>query len=559
MRDVLRRYKPASVEDLTALNALYRPGPIQGGMIDDFIERKWGRRVVSYELPQLEALLKETLGVIVYQEQVMQIANVLAGYSLGEADLLRRAMGKKNPEEMAKQRTRFVEGAIKRKHPKDKVVRIFDLMEQFAGYGFNKSHSAAYALLAYHTAYLKTHYPVEFMAALLSSEISKPENVVKYIKECREMGIAVEPPDVQISGADFTPSLTGIRFGLTAIKNVGRNAIDSILAARAALAEENRPFANFWEFCEKVDLRMMNKRVLESLIKSGALDSFGRRSQLMAAADRAMERAQQAQRDLVAGQHGLFAGLASVFESNGNGTKSVDDLPNTPDWDENQRLQSEKEVLGFFVSGHPLDKYAEKLRNLNVVDTATALEMKVAPAAGRRRNGGEPESLLAIAGVIVGLKVGKSKRSGEMYAQAALEDTVGKIDLICFPKDYARLCESLKIEVPVLVKGVLRADDDESAPKLSVSSVQPLEDIKIKLPQNVRIRVLLEKADEAMLGSLRAMITAAPGPGRIMINMESRGEYCVMLEPEGLSVAADRGFIERAEQLLGLGAVQAFE
>src|ERR1700734_2983404 len=490
MRDVLRRYKPTCVEDLTALNALYRPGPIQGGMIDDFIERKWGRRVVSYELPQLEALLKETLGVIVYQEQVMQIANVLAGYSLGEADLLRRAMGKKNPEEMAKQRSRFVEGAIKRKHPKDKVVRIFDLMEQFAGYGFNKSHSAAYALLAYHTAYLKTHYPVEFMAALLSSEISKPENVVKYIKECREMGIAVEPPDVKISGADFTPSLTGIRFGLTAIKNVGRNAIDSILAARATLAEENQTFANFWEFCEKVDLRMMTKRVLESLIKSGALDSFGRRSQLMAAADRAMERAQQAQRDLVAGQHGLFAGLASVFESNGNGTKSVDDLPNTPDWHENQRLQSEKEVLGFFVSGHPLDKYAEKLRNLNVVDTATALEMKVAPAAGRRR-GGEPESLLAIAGVIVGLKVGKSKRSGEMYAQAALEDTVGKIDIICFPKDYARLCESLKIEVPVLVKGVLRADDDESAPKLSVSSVQPLEDIKIKLPQNVRIRVLL--------------------------------------------------------------------
>ncbi len=216
-------------------------------------------------------------------------------------------------------------------------------------------------------------------------------------------------------------------------------------------------------------------------------------------------------------------------------------------------------MLGFFVSGHPLDKYAEKLRNLNVVDTATALEMKVAPAAGRRRNGGEPESLLAIAGVIVGLKVGKSKRSGEMYAQAALEDTVGKIDLICFPKDYARLCESLKIEVPVLVKGVLRADDDESAPKLSVSSVQPLEDIKIKLPQNVRIRVLLESASEAMLGSLRAMITDAPGPGRIMINLESRGEYCVMLEPEGLSVAADRGFIERAEQLLGHGAVQAFE
>src|SRR6201986_5097895 len=371
MRDVLRRYKPASVEDLTALNALYRPGPIQGGMIDDFIERKWGRRVVSYELPDLEALLKETLGVIVYQEQVMQIANVLAGYSLGEADLLRRAMGKKNPEEMAKQRTRFVEGAIKRKHPKDKVVRIFDLMEQFAGYGFNKSHSAAYALLAYHTAYLKTHYPIEFMAALLSSEISKPENVVQYIKECREMGIAVEPPDVRISNADFTPSESGIRFGLTAIKNVGRNAIDSIIAAR----DQHKSFASFWEFCEKVDLRLMNKRVLESLIKAGALDCFGRRSQLMAVADRAMERAQQAQRDLLAGQHGLFAGLAGLFE-NGNGHKSHDDLPNTPDWNDHERLQSEKEVLSCVVSGPPLDKYSEKLRNPNVVDTATALEMK---------------------------------------------------------------------------------------------------------------------------------------------------------------------------------------
>jgi len=559
MRDVLRRYKPVSVADLTALNALYRPGPIQGGMIDDFIERKWGRKEVSYELPQLEALLKETLGVMIYQEQVMQIANVLAGYSLGEADLLRRAMGKKNPEEMAKQRSRFVEGAIAHKHPKDKVVRIFDLMEQFAGYGFNKSHSAAYALLAYHTAYLKTHYPVEFMAALLSSEISKPENVVKYIKECREMGIAVEPPDVQISDADFTPGATGIRFGLTAIKNVGRNAIDSILVARAKLAEEEkRGFASFWEFCEKVDLRLMNKRVLESLIKSGALDSFGRRSQMMAAADRAMERAQSAQRDLVAGQHGLFASLAHAFDTGSNGHKSADDLPNIPDWDENERLQAEKEVLGFFVSGHPLDKYAEKLRNLNVVDTATALEMKASPAAGRRR-GGEPESLLAIAGVIVGLKVGKSKRSGEMYAQAALEDTVGKIDIICFPKDYAKLCENLKIEVPVLIKGVLRADDDESAPKLSVSSIQPLEDIRIRLPQNVRIRVPLESASEAMLGTLRAMITAAPGPGRLMINLESRGEYCVMLEPEGLSVAADRGFIERAEELLGRGTVQAFE
>ncbi len=559
MRDVLRRYRPQSVEDLTALNALYRPGPIQGGMIDDFIERKWGRREVSYEMPELEKILKETLGVIVYQEQVMQIANALAGYSLGEADLLRRAMGKKDAAEMAKQRERFVAGANQRKHPKDKSARIFDLMEQFAGYGFNKSHSAAYALLAYHTAYLKTHYPIEFMASLLSSEISKPENVVKYISECREMEIAVEPPNVQVSDADFTPDGQVIRFGLTAIKNVGRNAIDSILAARRKLAEdEQRGFASFWEFCELVDLRLMNKRVIESLIKAGALDSFGKRGALMAAVDKAMERAQKAQRDTAAGQHGLFGALAGIFDdAPAAGTHTADPLPNVPDWDENQRLQAEKEVLGFFVSGHPMDKYADKLKNLRVVDTATALEMKPAPPPARRGQQ-TSENDIALAGVIVGLKVAKSKRSGELYAQASLEDTVGKIDLICFPKDYARLAELLKIDVPVLVKGQLRAEED-AAPKLCVSSIQALEDVKVKLPQSVRIKVTLDRATDQTLISLHEMIQGAPGPGRLMLNLEQRGEFVVMLEPEGITVGADRGFIERAEQLLGRGAVQAIE
>src|ERR1700727_2881159 len=316
MRDVLRRYKPNTVEDLTALNALYRPGPIQGGMIDDFIERKWGRRAVSYELPELEMILRETLGVIVYQEQVMQISNVLAGYSLGDSDLLRRAMGKKDPAEMAKRRVRFMSGAAANKHPKDTAGKIFDLMEQFAGYGFNKSHSAAYALLAYHTAWLKTHYPIEFMAALLTSETSKPENVVKYISECREMNIPVVPPDVQVSDANFTPITTdkgkAIGFGLAAIKNVGHNAIESIIAARTALKAAGKPgFANLWEFCEKVDLSRLNKRVLESLIKAGAMDAFGHRAQGTAALDKAMERAQKAQRDAAAGQHGLFG----IFDS----------------------------------------------------------------------------------------------------------------------------------------------------------------------------------------------------------------------------------------------------
>src|SRR6202522_2588861 len=298
MRDVLRKYQPNSIEDLTALNALYRPGPIQGGMIDDFVDRKHGRKKVEYELPELKEILAETLGVIVYQEQVMQIANRLAGYSLGEADLLRRAMGKKKAEEMAQQRERFVEGAAQRKIPAKKIEKIFDLMAQFAGYGFNKSHSAAYALLAYHTAYLKTHYPVEFMAALLTSVTGSTDDVVKYINECREMGIAVEPPDINVSDANFTPHGSAIRFGLAAVKNVGGNAIESIVAARKKLGR----FKSIYEFCENVDLRLLNKRVLESLIKSGAMDSLGRRAQLMAVLHRAMERAQKAQRDVESGR-----------------------------------------------------------------------------------------------------------------------------------------------------------------------------------------------------------------------------------------------------------------
>src|ERR1700709_2147499 len=316
MRDVLRRYKPNTVEDLTALNALYRPGPIQGGMVDEFIERKWGRRAVEYELPELEPILRETLGVMLYQEQVMQISNKLAGFTLSQADMLRRAMGKKDVAEMAKQKEKFMAGAAANKHPKDVAGNIFDLMAKFAEYGFNKSHSAAYALLAYHTAWLKTHYPVEFMAALLTSETSKPENVVKYIGECREMSIPVVPPNVQASDANFTPVKleqgNAIGFGLPAIKNVGHNAIESIITARATLqAAGKQGFSSLYEFCEKVDLRLLNKRVLESLIKAGAIDAFGGRAHLCAALDKAMERAQKSQRDEAAGQHGLFG----IFDS----------------------------------------------------------------------------------------------------------------------------------------------------------------------------------------------------------------------------------------------------
>jgi DNA polymerase-3 subunit alpha len=546
MRDILRRYKPDSVEELTALNALYRPGPM--AMIDDFIERKWGRRKVEYLLPELEEVLKDSLGVIVYQEQVMRISQLLASYSLGEADVLRRAMGKKSKEGMKEQKDRFLNGAAALGHPKSQVGEIFDQMEKFSGYGFNKSHSAAYALVAYQTAYLKTHYPMEFMAALLTSETSKPENVVKYIAECKEMGIPVEPPDVQTSGEQFTPHGQGIRFGLAAVKNVGGIAINSILKARAAAGGR---FKSLWEFCEKVDLRVMNKRVIESLIKAGALDALGKRAPLMAAVDKAMERAQKMQKDAAQGQSGLF-GLFDEGHKAGHGN---DDLPKVAEWEEGERLANEKEVLGFFVSGHPLDKYADKLRNLTgVISVAEALERK--PPEKRWGSQSDSADEIQVAGMILGVRVQKSKRDQKLYAQAALEDATGKIDLICFSRDYERLSGQLKMEAPVLVRGVLMGDED-AAPKIALSSIQALEEVQVKVPTGVRIRINLERATEDMFISLKSAADAAPGPGKVMLHLEMKGEYAVILEPEGMSVAADRGWVERVEELVGRGTVQA--
>src|SRR5450631_4392324 len=474
MRDVLRKYQPSSIEDLTALNALYRPGPIQGGMIDDFIDRKHGRKKVEYELPELQEILQETLGVIVYQEQVMQIANRLAGYSLGEADLLRRAMGKKIAAEMAAQRERFVSGAVQRGYPPKKIEKIFDLMAQFAGYGFNKSHSAAYALLAYHTAYLKTHYPVEFMAALLTSVTGSTDDVVKYINECREMGIAVEPPDVNVSDAYFTPHGEAIRFGLAAVKNVGHNAIESIVAARKEAGE----FKSIFQFCEKVDLHLLNKRVMESLIKSGAMDRLGRRAQLMAVVDNAMEQAQKTQKDAALGQHGLFG----VFQQEDNQPTQAK-LPDTPDWDEHVRLAAEKEILGFFITGHPLEKYRDKLEDLRAPSTTEIGAIKA--STGKDEN-------ITTAGIITGLKVLKSKK-GDFYAQATLEDMSGSIDMIVFPEAYKRIGEKVKLEVPVLVKAGVRIEEGAN-PKITAAEIQPLEEAKVPLPRAIRIRIPLESS-----------------------------------------------------------------
>ena len=538
MRDVLRRHKPTTVEDLTALNALYRPGPIQGGMIADFIDRKWGHKKIEYELEELETILKETLGVIVYQEQVMQIANRLAGYSLGEADLLRRAMGKKKPEEMAKQRERFVKGALDRGFPEKKIEKIFDLMEQFAGYGFNKSHSAAYALLAYHTAYLKTHYPVEFMAALLTSVSGSTDDVVKYINECREMGIPVEPPDVNVSDANFTPHGEAIRFGLSAVKNVGHNAIESIVLAR----KEVGTFKSILQFCEKVDLRLLNKRVIESLIKSGAMDPLGRRSQLMAVVDNAMEHAQKTQHDAAMGQHGLFGVFAQE-----EATPAEKPLPNLPDWDEHQRLSAEKEILGFFLTGHPLEKYSDKLLDFSALTTEDLGQMK--SSTGRDE--------VLVGGILKGVRTSKSKK-GDLYAQGRLEDMIGSVDILCFSDSFKRLSGKLKLDVPVLVKGSVRIEEG-SNPKLLISDITPLEEAQPKLPRSLRIKIPLETSSAGTIDALYSLCSESKGEAKVLFDLERNGDFTAVMEAEGYNVLPDRSFINRVEELCGRGSVRIID
>jgi DNA polymerase-3 subunit alpha len=466
----------------------------------------------------------------------MQIANRLAGYSMGEADLLRRAMGKKKPEEMAKQRERFVEGAVEKRYPRAKIERIFDLLAKFAEYGFPKAHSAAYALLAYQTAYLKTHYPIEFMAALLTSVTGNTDDVVKYINECREMGVSVEPPDINVSDANFTPHGQAIRFGLAAVKNVGHNAIESIVAARKELGR----FKSIYEFCEKVDLRLLNKRVLESLIKSGAMDSFGRRAQLMAVLDKSIDHAQKAQRDAESGQHGLFG----VFQQE-EAHPDADKLPDTPDWDEHMRLAAEKEILGFFITGHPLDKYREKLEDLGALSTSDLAAMKAST--------GKDETLCT-AGIITNLRVLKSKR-GDFYAQAALEDLTGSIEMLVFPDAYKKLQEKVKMEVPVLVRGGVRIEEGAN-PKLTVSDISSLEDAKVPLPRSLRIRIPLEKASETTVDELHLLFSQRKGEARVLFDVERAGDFMVVMEAEGYNVLPDRSFVNRVQELCGRDAIR---
>jgi len=394
-------------------------------------------------------------------------------------------------------------------------------------------------LLAYHTAYLKTHFPVEFMAALLTSVTGSTDDVVKYINECREMGIAVEAPDINVSDANFTPHGEAIRFGLAAVKNVGHNAIDSIIAGRKKLGS----YASIFQFCENVDLRLLNKRVMESLIKSGAMDCLGRRAQVMAVLDKAIDHAQKALRDAESGQHGLFGVFLSeeVHVSN-------DRLPEIPDWDEHVRLANEKEILGFFITGHPLEKYKDKLEDLRALGTQEVCALK--------NSTGKDESITT-AGIITNLRVLKSKK-GDFYAQAILEDMAGSVDMLVFPDAYRKLGDKVKLEVPVLIRCGVRIEEGAN-PKLTVNDIQPLDEAKVPLPRALRIRIPLETAAEATVDALHTLFAERRGVAKVLFDVERAGDFMVVMEAEGYNVQPDRNFIARVEELCGRGAVRIID
>jgi DNA polymerase-3 subunit alpha len=529
MRDILRRYQPTRIEDLTALNALYRPGPIQGGMIDDFINRKHGKTKVSYELPQLQDILEETYGVILYQEQVMQIANRLASFSLGEADILRRAMGKKKKEEMAAQRAKFMAGCLANKVPEKKADRIFNLMEEFAGYGFNKSHSCAYALLAYQTAYLKVHYPVEFMAALLTSDAGNTDKTVKYINEARGMSISILPPDVNESDLYFTPVNEAIRFGLAAIKNVGENTAKAIRETRIAQGE----FRSLYDFCERIEPRFLNKRVFESLIKSGAMDSLGPREGMLASVDEAVNALQRASRSRESGQHGLFGTAAApapiLFE-----------LREAAPWSEEERLTSEYAMLGFYVSGHPLARYASRLEELQAV-TLDQVE-------GQRNN-----KEITVAALIVGIRPMRT-RKGARWGIFTLQDMTGVQEMLVFPETFTRLEAMLKPGVPLLLKA--RVQVEEAGTRLSLQEARRLEDLAERaVPQEFRVRMDVQSINPDALDRLETLFANFPGSCAVVFELRSADGSVALLHAQQ-RVRSNPELVEAVRQICGDRAVE---
>ena len=538
MRDALRRLKPQRIEDIIAMVALYRPGPMD--LIDEFVNRKHGRSPIAYEHPLMERHLQETYGIMVYQEQVMRLASDMAGLTLGEADTLRKAMGKKDRELMAQQRDKFISGCKANKIDGRKAEKVWEQIDKFAGYGFNKSHAACYGVVAYQTAYLKANYPVEFMAALLTSEMDRTDKIVQYIEESRAMGLRVEPPDVNVSGAQFTVAGAAIHFGLAAIKNVGGAAIESIVKIR----RESGPVPTLEDFCSRADLRLLNRRVLESLIKAGAFDSLkATRAGLLSGLDQAMELGQRRQRDRDEGQASLFDAL---------GPASAPALPartmtaGVPEWPHEEMLAYEKEVLGFYLSGHPLEQYRDVARRLNAV---TSAELAARPVGAR----------VLLLGLISALTENATK-SGNRMAFATLELVDGSIPITVFPEPYRTAAGALKHRGPVLVRG--RTDDSDKGRVVLAEEVKPLEDMATSngrdngggaLTCRIRLQAAADSVD-GRLTSLRSLCEEHSGRTPLFVHVVLADQEVVVRVKE-LLVEPDAAMVAKVEMLLGPGSI----
>jgi DNA polymerase-3 subunit alpha len=532
MRDLLAGFKPDRFEDIIAIIALYRPGPMD--LIPDFIKRKQGKVPITYETPELEPILKDTYGVIVYQEQVMAIANKVAGFSLGQADILRRAMGKKKPEEMEKLRAKFLDGAKKNKIPDKKAEKLYELIQKFAGYGFNKSHAAAYAVVCYQTGYLKAHYPTEFMAALMTSDMGNTDKIVGYFTECRDLGINVLGPDVNASQKNFAVAEGAIRFGLAAIKNVGEGAVESVLAIRA----ENGPFTSFFDFCRRVDLRKVNKRMLEGLIKAGAFDSTGaKRSQLMAMLDQAVEDGAAAQRERELGQTSIFG---ESLNGQGAAALATPPLPAIDEWDQAQRLKYERELTGFYITAHPLARYETTIHALATATTAGLSELS---------DGKE----VKLCGILAAVKSMLTKK-GDRMAYVTLEDLQGTVEIIVFPDLFKAAGEMLIPERLVRITGTI--DRGDKGTKIRGSKIEPLSDVQTQTIKRVHIRLSDRPEVKDKLPRLLDVLKRHPGDTTISLTFRTDGSLEVDTAPlPNLTVTASEHFVSDVEEVLGKGAL----
>jgi DNA polymerase-3 subunit alpha len=545
MRRMLTHLRPSCFADLVAALALYRPGPLDSGMVDQFIKRKHGTEAIRYLHPALEPILADTYGVIVYQEQVMQIAQSLAGYSLGDADTLRRAMGKKKAEVMAKERERFLAGVAERGTADERTAAaIFDQMQTFAAYGFNKSHSAAYAVITYQTAYLKAHYRVEFMAGLLSLEAGDTDSTYKNIAECRASGIAILPPDVNESREDFTAVGDAIRFGLGAVKGIGSKAIESILAAR-----EEGSFTSLYDFCLRVRSQQVNRRAIESLIACGAFDSVERdRARLWSALDDVLRWASLRSQERSSPQLGLFAGEAA------GGDAAPPPLPPASAWTPQEELQRERETLGFFITGHPLDRYEHDLRRFTNV-TVGSLRTRGPQLASAPSRSGRPDGRprVRLGGVIHTVRLRNSKK-GDRYATFVLEDKEGVVEVIAWPDTYRRHEEVVAAGAPVVVAGGLDLDDDRC--QIIADEITRLDAARAEAIRQVHVKVPLAQVGREELERLRSVLAEHPGPCAAFLHlMRSDATETILALPDTIRVAASDEVLDAVERVLGAGVL----